>query len=86
MKEKCHHTSQIKINTEETGGLSRYFSPVSATANGSELEILLRFESHGAISDYFKNMKIGELTTLNECVSRSVKKNKNIYICRKDVK
>ena len=60
----------MRINTEETGEQSRYFSPVSATANGSELEILLRFESHGAISDYFKNMKIGELTIIERmCVS-----------------
>lgn len=38
----------------------RYFSPVSRPDDHGRIELVLRYESHGLVSNYFKAMKPGQ--------------------------
>ena len=44
------------INGKEN---TRYFSPVSRPDDFGEVELVMRFESHGIMSKHFKTLKSG---------------------------
>ncbi|KAF2366586.1 Oxidoreductase FAD-binding domain [Trinorchestia longiramus] len=51
---------QVQVAIPDHGAHRRFFSPVSLADDPTVLELVLRYESHGIVSEYFRNLKIGD--------------------------
>lgn len=56
----CSPYSQVRANIEGKEH-TRYFSPVSRTSNFGIIELVMRFENQGIMSQHFKNLKPGKV-------------------------
>ncbi|XP_018011435.1 probable acyl-CoA dehydrogenase fadE25 [Hyalella azteca] len=50
---------KVRVETPDHGAHERFFSPASPPSDASGIEIVVRYESHGVVSDRFRNMRVG---------------------------